>query len=68
MGAISKIFFKFNGGGPRFCTGAIDVNKTIDCPVMPSMKRFALAKIDNRLISHPTVMNANLLFLTDGQV
>lgn len=45
MGAISNIFFNFNGGGPRFCAGAVDVNNTIDWPLMPSIKRFAFPKI-----------------------
>lgn len=52
IGAMSKIFLRLSGGGPKFCTGAIDVNKTIDCPVIPSMKRFAFAECKKTGISH----------------
>lgn len=52
MGAISRIFFSFNGGGPRFWTGDIDVNRTTDWPLMPSINRLAFAVDSNEMRDH----------------
>ena len=52
IGAISRIFFNFNGGGPRFCTGVADVNNTTEALFMPSISLLAfpiLIKINNKL-------------------
>ncbi len=43
IGAISKIFFNFNGGGPKFCAGVADVNNTVDMTLIPSIIRFAFS-------------------------
>lgn len=43
IGAMSKIFFSFNGAGPRFWTGELLVKITSDCPVMPSNDLFSFA-------------------------
>lgn len=44
IGAISNIFFSFSGVEWLLCVVVVDVNNTTDCPLMPSIKRFALAK------------------------
>lgn len=46
IGAISKIFFNLSGVGWLLCVDVVDVNNTTDCPLMPSIKRFALPTIN----------------------
>jgi hypothetical protein len=43
MGAMSKIFFSFSGGGPDAWGGTEFTNRTRDCPQIPSSVRFAFA-------------------------
>lgn len=47
IGAMSSIFLSFNGGGPRFCVGVVDVNNTMELLLMPSIRRFPLPVNEN---------------------
>lgn len=69
IGAISRIFFNFNGAGPRACPGGAVVNITIDWPLIPSTVLFAFAKIKHGFIKKKKTNQLFFYFnfvLTDG--
>lgn len=67
IGAMSRIFLNFNGGGPRFCTGDNDVNSTTDWPAMPSINRLAFAENSNEIkVKNDMVPNLEIVKLYDG--
>lgn len=63
MGAISSIFFSFNGDGPKFWTGETDVKSTTDCPVMPSISILAFAAITQSNIVRNLVNSIFIVWL-----
>lgn len=44
IGAMSRIFFSFNGAGPRAWPGGAVVKITTDCPLIPSTVLLAFAE------------------------